>query len=118
MYFFKKIKKKIIVFIFICFQFQDTYFPNLEPSSKDSKYKDKKFMMVFVKSYASTNPMEFLTHELHPDYAINVTYDIFSNFKCDKALMAIPKLFFFDVSMYPLTCIDKPGNTCKKYNKN
>ena len=82
----------------------------MKPFLPDSKYKDLKVVMVFVKSYASTNPMEFLTHELHPDYAINVTYNIFSNLKSDKALMAIPKLFFFDASTYPSTCLDKKGN--------
>jgi hypothetical protein len=66
--------------------------------------------MVFVKSFASTNPMEFLTKELHPDYAINVTYNIFSNFKFDKSLMKIPKLFFIDASTYPSTCLDDKGN--------
>jgi hypothetical protein len=53
--------------------------------------------------------MEFLTHDLHPDYAVNVTYNIFSNFKLDEKLMAIPKLFFFDVSTYPSTCLDEEG---------
>ena len=90
---------------------QEKYFPSLEIPTKDSKYKDLEVVMVFVKSFASTNPMKFLTRELHPDYAINVTYNIFSNFECDKALMAIPKLFFFDASTYPSTCIDKTGNS-------
>jgi hypothetical protein len=65
--------------------------------------------MVFVKSYASDNPMEFLTRELHPDHAINVTYDIFLNFKLDQDLSNIPKLLFFDASTYPSTCLDKTG---------
>jgi hypothetical protein len=65
--------------------------------------------MVFIKSYASDDPMEFMTSELHPNYAINVTYDIFLNFKLDQALRDIPKLFFFDVSTHPPTCLDTTG---------
>ncbi len=72
-------------------------------------YEKMKFLMVFVRSYASDDPMEFLTSELHPDYAINVTDDIFLNLKLDKALNEIPKLFFFDVSTHPSTCLDKTG---------
>jgi hypothetical protein len=63
-----------------------------------------RFLMVFVKSYASDDPMEFLTSELHPNYAVNVTCNIFSNFEFDKALSGIPKLFFFDTSTYPSNC--------------
>jgi hypothetical protein len=65
--------------------------------------------MVFVRSYASDDSMEFLTSELHPDFAINVTYDIFIHFKSDEALNRIPKIFFFDVSTYPSTCPNKTG---------
>ncbi len=65
--------------------------------------------MVFVKSYASDDPMEFLTSDLHPDEAINVTHHIFSNFEWDEALNNIPKIFFFDVSTHPSTCLDKSG---------
>jgi hypothetical protein len=65
--------------------------------------------MVFVKSYASDNPMEILTSELHPNHAVNVTYDIFSRFQYDEALNNMPKLFFFDVATYPSTCLDPTG---------
>jgi hypothetical protein len=93
------------------FQFQIKHFPDAEESLPTNyNYKDLKVLMVFVKSFASNNPMEFFTKELHPDYAINVTYNIFSNFKFDKNLMKIPKLFFFDASTYPSTCLDDKGN--------
>jgi hypothetical protein len=80
-----------------------------EPLPSKFNYAKMRFLMVFVKSYMSDDPMEFLTSELHPDYAVNVTYDIFLNFKLDQALKNIPKLFFFDVCTHPSTCLDPTG---------